>query len=563
MSAASSPVKTPRISFLAFFLLWAERMGWEVPTLHVFVCRWLEAAWCSGDRILLLMLPRGHAKSTILEVFNAWVYFCWQSTRILHQSESDGTALKTSRGTQNVLRHHPLTRGMLPDTIGTVEQWWVAGAFALDPRNASMYAKGILSNTTSSRADFVQNDDIEVPKNIGTPEAREKLRYRLGEQVHIAVPGATKLYVGTPHTHDSIYDEVRKGGANAMIVPMFQQAKRIDKAEHERYEIGFAPEYVFSGIGDGARLLREGVDYRIDGVELVLSSPGGELIDCYAGAAWAARFDAREMESRRRETKTINEWDSQYQLHSKPVTQVRLDPARIIPYDVRPRLIEANGAVSMWLGKQQIVGAACRWDPSSGKLKRDASAVGVVLQDENGRRYLQEVVALTGEVAEFAADGKTITGGQVWQLCDIVQRYNLPRVSVETNGIGGFAPAVLRAALKQRKLLGCAVVPITSTANKNKRILETFEPLLLSRGMLWAHMDVLVDPATKAKAPFWVQMRDWKPAVLDQSDDLIDAASGAIAEQPERFKGKFGITHDTPRQDWRPTAGAVEVEFER
>ncbi|KAK6697465.1 hypothetical protein SNK04_014037 [Fusarium graminearum] len=37
-------------------------------------------------------------------VFNAWIYYCWSLTRILHQSEADGTALKTSRGTQNVLR---------------------------------------------------------------------------------------------------------------------------------------------------------------------------------------------------------------------------------------------------------------------------------------------------------------------------------------------------------------------------------------------------------------------------------------------------------------------------
>jgi len=320
----------PRVTFLAFYLLWAERMGWAIPPLHVNVCTWLQDAWLSGDSLLLLMLPRGHAKSTILEVFNAWLYFCWPRCRILHQSESDGTALKTSRGTQNVLRHHPLTRGMLPDAVGTVEQWWVVGAFEFDPRNASMYAKGILSNTTSSRADFVQNDDIEVPRNIGTVEAREKLRFRLGEQVHIAVPGAPKLYVGTPHTHDSIYDEVRKLGANAMVVPMFRKAHRVDRADRERYELGFAPEYVFAGIGRDARLLRHGIDYRLEGTVLVLAMPGGELLDCYAGAAWPERFDRDEMQKRRCETRTINEWDSQYQLASKPVTQVRLDPARII-----------------------------------------------------------------------------------------------------------------------------------------------------------------------------------------------------------------------------------------
>lgn len=545
----------PKISFLAFFLLWAKRMRWEVPDLHIRACVWLEQAWTSGDELLLLMLPRGHAKSTILEVFNAWVYYAWPLTRILHQSESDGTALKTSRGTQNVLRHHPLTRGMLPDATGTVEQWWVRGAQENDARNASMFAKGILSNTTSSRADFIQNDDIEVPRNIGTPEAREKLRYRLGEQVHIAVPRAAKLYIGTPHTHDSIYEDVKRLGANALIVRMFEQAHRIEKADKARHDVGFAPEYVFSGIGEGARLLRPGVDYMAEGHVLVLASPGGELIDCYAGAAWPERFDRDEMQKRRQETRTINEWDSQYQLASKPVTQVRLDPERIVPYDTQPVPRRANGGMSMWLGQVQIVGAACRWDPSSGKKNSDVSGVGVVLQDDSGRRYLHHVEGLTGEVAEFdRRDGKTITGGQVAQLCDLVDRYMLPRVEVETNGIGGFAPVVLRAALKQRRL-HCAVVEVNTTKNKNLRILGTFEPLLKSRSMLWAHVDVL-------NGPFWEQMRDWNPAVQDQPDDLLDAAEGAISSQPERFRENGGITHDTRAHDWRPTSGVFEATFE-
>src|SRR5690606_5433983 len=162
-----------------------------------------------------------------------------------------------------------------------------------------------------------------------------------------------------------------------------------------------------------------------------------------------------------------------------------------------------------------------------------------------------------GDVAEFGADGKTITGGQVWQLCDLVEELNLPRVTIETNGIGGFAPAILRAALKQRRLT-CGVVEHASTGNKNKRILGTFEPLLLSRGMLWAHVDVL-------RGPFWQQMRDWKPEVQDQPDDLLDAAEGAMSEQPERIKavGNGGISRPVGREDWRPEAGVREVMFER
>lgn len=545
----------PKVSFLAFFMLWAERMRWDVPPLHVRACVWLQEAWCCGEELLLLMLPRGHAKSTILEVFNAWIYYNWQTTRILHQSESDGTALKTSRGTQNVLRHHPLTRGMLPAGLGTVEQWWVNGAAEIDPRNASMYAKGILSNTTSSRSDFIQNDDIEVPKNIRTPEAREKLRYRLGEQVHIAVPGAPKLYVGTPHTHDSIYDEVKALGAKAMIVKMYAREYRIEKADKDRHPVGFVPEIVFSGIGKHASVLRAGHDYRMEGTTLVLANPGGELVDCYADAAWPERFDQAEMLTRRRETRTINEWDSQYQLHSKPVTQVRLDPDRIIAYEVQPRLVHANGATTMFLGNVQLAGAAARWDPSGGKLHSDASAFAAVFQDDAGRRYVHHVERVAGEVAEFADDGKTIIGGQVFKICQAVKRFNLPRVSVETNGIGGFAPAVLRAAMKQQRII-CAVVEVNSTVNKNKRILEVMEPLLLSRGIIWAHIDVL-------RGPLRNQMRDWNPAVSVQPDDDLDATAGAISETPERIRANGGIPSASGSQDWRQSAGQThEAVFE-
>lgn len=195
-----------KVSFLVFFLIWSRQRGWVVPDVHVRACQWLGER---GD-LAVLRCFRGFGKSTLLAVYNAWRYYLDRQYRILHQSEADGTAYKTSRDTQNVLRNHPLTRGMFRE--GGVEQWWVEGA--ADPRNASMYAKGILSNVTSARADECQNDDIEVPRNIQTPEAREKLRYRLGEQTHILVPGGRTLYVGTPHTHESIYDEMEKLGAD-------------------------------------------------------------------------------------------------------------------------------------------------------------------------------------------------------------------------------------------------------------------------------------------------------------------------------------------------------------
>lgn len=540
-----------KASLLAFFLEWASVRGWEVPEIHVEVCHWLE--YCGN--LAVLRCFRGFGKSTILAVYNAWRYYCDPTYRILHQGADDQMAYKTSRDTQAVLRKHPWTQGILDNRPGPVEQWWVQGSD--DERNASMFAKGITSTTTSSRADECQNDDVEVPKNIQNAEARDKMRSRLGEQVHIMVPGARHFFVGTPHTHDSLYDEMAGLGADCLTIRMFEHEHRVEKADKREYSLPFVPEFVFSGIGKGTRLLQLGADYTMAGKVIRFSSIMGTLLDFYAGSAWPARFTPAEMLIRRRKTRTINEWDGQYQLHSRPVSETRLNPDRLKVYGVEPVLRRANGEYGMWLGAVRIVGASCKWDPASGKLKSDVSSLAVVLQDEQGRRYWHRSVALTGEVAELDAKGEKITGGQVLQIVQVVRELQLPRVVVETNGAGTFAPTYLKAALKQARLgHPCGVTPLHENANKNRRILEAIEDPLTS-GTLWAHTSVIDGPA-------YSQMRDWNPAVTSQPDDMLDSLAGAITQTPERI-GKDGHGWNPPAQqkdDWRPSAGATEVELE-
>lgn len=535
-----------KASLLAFFLIWADRMRWQVPDVHVKACYWLERR----GNLAVLRCFRGFGKSTLLAIYNAWRYYQNPYYRILHQSESDGTAYKTSRDTQNILRHHPLTVGLMPGGQGTVESWWVEGAQDNDSRNASMYAKGILSNVTSARADECQNDDPEVPRNIGTPEAREKLRYRLGEQTHILVPGGRTLYIGTPHTHDSIYDEMERLGADCLTIRMFAQEHRIEDAKKAAYDLPFAPEFVFFGIGKNTRLLVAGADYKLEGTRLIFASAPAGVVDCYGGCAWPERFDRQELETRRKKTRTLNEWDSQYQLHSKPVHQLRLDPSRMIPYDVKPRLDTANKETMLMLGKVRLVGAAARWDCALGKVNTDASAFSAVFTDARGQLYWQFAEGLTGDIDE-----------QCQRVRALVIENHLPRVTVETNGIGGFVPAILRRHMAGQGIPGrpqpavrCAVVEDHAVENKQKRILDAFEAPMSSR-FLWAHTSVI-------NGPVWDQMKDFNPATKNQHDDYIDSGAGAVAETPIRI-GKVGeasgILAGTPANNWRPQAGTYEV----
>lgn len=543
-----------KISTTAFLMMWNEYLGRGTPDCHIRIADWLD----KSAPVKVLLCHRGIGKSSTLAPYNACRFYNDSTYQILHQSESDASARKISRATQSILRRHPLTKDLLPPGKMDVERWNVNDINSLaDPLHSSMLAKGIMSNVTGSRADEVQNDDVEVPRNITSQELREKLRERLDEQTHILKPGGGKLYVGTPHTYDSIYTELIAKGADVLVIKLFSKEKRFNKVEAGKpYYVGFAPQVVFIGIHKSTELLEEGVHYHIQNNHIVFASAYNGILDCYADVSWPERFTPQDILTRRRETRTINAWDSQYQLHAKPITESRLDPERIRVYDVEPTIIDANGEVTMMLGNTRIVGASAVWDPSLGKLKSDASPFTLLLTDIKGHLYWHVCQGLTGELAVFGHNDQ-IVGGQVVQICDIVIKYQIPSVVVETNGIGGFAPNLLRQAFKSRNIR-CGVIENHETRNKQIRILEALEAPLQSR-FLWAHVHI----ADEEISPVFAQMRDFNPDVKEQPDDYIDSLAGAILRTPIRIAKS--VQNRTPTSStissWRPNNGQIKAKI--
>lgn len=495
------------IDFATFYAMWAVVNGWDVPDFHFIVCDFLQ----SFGRIGLLMMPRGHAKSTILGVYNAWRYYCNPKYRILHQGDQDGTARKTSRDTKSILNRHPLTR----DTIklrGEVDSWWTASSE--DERNPSMRAAGILSNVTSSRADEVQNDDIEVPRNITSAELREKLRYRLSEQIHILVPNGKRLFVGTPHTYETIYDEIKALGADCLILKMFNHEQRLENCVNitEAF-VSFEPVYIFAGIGKNAKLLTKDDYHYYDG-KVIFYDPINGLIDFYGQALWPERFTPEEMANRRKECRIINEWDSQYQLHAKPIHEMRLKPDLLKIYNCEPIFTEANNSIRCTIDGKFISGCRAYWDVSLGKVGSDGSVLTLLYSDDNGNLFWHNATSLYGELDE-----------QCLMVKELVSKYGIGAITVETNGVGGFVPAQLRKILNGT---GCAVIEHTAKGNKENRILQAIEAPL-SGGYLWVHESVYNGEAIK-------QMADFNPAAKNQKDDYLDSLSGAVSLTPVKIR---------------------------
>jgi hypothetical protein len=537
------------INFVAFFLKWAEYKRWKVPDFHILICHWLE----SFDRIGVLLALRGGAKSNIL---GCWVaYRAWRDRNYhaLVQGADDKLARKVSRHAKDVIKRHPWLRAenMINPADWALERFSVVGNE--DPRDPTCAAHGILSNVTSSRANEVINDDVEVPKNIKTPDAREKLRERLDEQTHILIPGGRKLYVGTPHTHNSLYEELVAQGAAVLRFPLFANHVRYeDKATNSqrRFAFNFEPDddglYVFHG----EKLLEEGVDYEVKRAAVVFDQPARGTIDIYAGNVWSDRFTRMEISARRKECRTVNTWDSQYGLHAKPVHQVRLDPDRLQPYEAECKINVANGEVRMLLGNQRIVGGVLYWDPALGKKGTHDSVASVVLTDERGRLYWEDSKELRGDAYDEFDHGNS----QCHKVRELALTYQLENVHLETNGPGTFMPPLLRRALAGT---GIGVIEVNRKVDKSLYILDAIEPPL-SGQFLWANVRLW-------ETKLLDQMRDWIPGVENQEDDFIDSGAGAIKQTPIRIGKVVGNVKEIKRERWREASGVheVKVDFSR
>lgn len=549
-----------KISLSAYFLMYVEgRLGLKVPDFHLDMCDFVEEFLDSDDSTAVLMIPRGHSKSTNLDIINGGIITNNPQIMIMHQGETDPNASKCSDGTLEVIKNHPLTEGKFEfeKRKGTPSKWWINASE--DRRYGTFYAKGILSAVTGQRATFIQNDDVETPETTGTQEKREKLKKKLNNQVHIRVPGTKTLFIGTPHSHDSLYSSLIDKGARAFILKMFEHEHRLTDGQQE-VSLQFNPVHCFSGIGKGAKYLYKDQDYSVaekDGLFHVEVFEKYNIVDFYSRGIWEERFTPEEMALRRIDCNTINEWDSQYQMHDKPITESRLNPAFLRRYDDEPILRTSNGETRLYIGDNRIVSMSCHMDPSSGKKKRDVSSVALIFQDDVGRIYWHRSVPLTGAIINVDERGELIAGGQAWQVSDLIKEFHVTGMTVETNGVGTHVPANLLQVFKKRGLR-CGVKDIHESKNKNDRILAGIEGPLTS-GYLYAHKSILIDE-NGGESEIVKKMRLFNPETQDNPDDEIDALSKAITNEPIRIGTRNQNTPIANRSSWRPNNGMIDLQ---
>jgi len=199
-------MKTVTITAAYDFLdKWNELLGFQTPNHHKQIMRFLIDVLTQEPHRGLLNAFRHSGKSTVVGIFAACVLYHNPETRILILSAESGLASRMVSHIKNILENHPFCTDILPD----VKKEWGAHKITIKRpigiREPSVICQGISGNITGMRSDLIICDDVEVPNTCNTQQKRINLRERLRELDFILSPHGAMIYIGTPHTQDTIY----------------------------------------------------------------------------------------------------------------------------------------------------------------------------------------------------------------------------------------------------------------------------------------------------------------------------------------------------------------------
>ncbi len=199
-------MKTMTITVAYSFLEeWNKILGFSTPLHHYEIMHFLVDVLNNEPRRGLLKAFRHSGKSTVVGVFAACVLHHNPDARILILSAESGLASRMVSHIKNILENHPFCSDILPD----VKKEWGSHKITIKRpvgiREPSVICQGITGNITGMRSDLIICDDVEVPNTCNTYQKRINLRERLRELDFILSPKGTLIYIGTPHTQDTIY----------------------------------------------------------------------------------------------------------------------------------------------------------------------------------------------------------------------------------------------------------------------------------------------------------------------------------------------------------------------
>ena len=490
------------------YVVW-KHLGLPEPTpVQYDIANYLQ----NGPRRSVIEAFRGVGKSWITFAFVCWLLLNNPQLKILVVSASKERADAFSTFVKRLINEIPMLQHLKPQD----GQRDSVIAFDVGPatpdHSPSVKSVGITGQITGSRADILIADDVEVPNNSATQMMRDKLSESVKEFDAILKPGGRILYLGTPQTEMSLYNQLPERGYEVRIWPaLYPEIKTVIK-----YKGALAP-MITKALEENAEKANQPTDPRRFSEEDLMERKAS-----YGKAGFALQFQLDT---------SLSDAD-RYPLKVGDLVIQNLNPVMAhlkVAWSAAPELCIndlPNVALTgdrfyrpMWHTDEmsEYTGSVMSIDPSGrGKDETGYACVKALA----GNLFLTEAGGITG-----GYDMETLEG-----LAYAAKRNQVKYIIIEANFGDGMFTQLLKPVLA--RIYPCTVEEVKHSTQKEARIIDTLEPVMSTHRLIVDQRVIQkdFDTAKDIKYSLFYQLtrltRDRGALV---HDDRLDALAIAVA----------------------------------
>lgn len=508
------PVKEDFRNFL--YLVWMH-LNLPPPTpVQYDIAYYLQ----HGSKRTIIQAFRGIGKSWITSAFVCWLLLNNPQLKILVVSASKGRSDDFSSFTKRLIAEMPELQHLKPKD----GQRDSMVAFDVAPARAahapSVKSLGITGQLTGSRADIIIADDIEVANNSLTQMMRDKLSSSVKEFDALLTPNETSriIYLGTPQTEMSIYNLLPERGYEVRIWP----ARFPTEAQREKYLNKLAP-YISDRLDVDSSIAGKAVDpLRFTDHDLM------EREASYGRSGFALQFmlDTSLSDADRYPLKLIELLVMDIDRDIAPVKLAwGSTPEYTLPTLASVGFIGDRYQKPMFSSTEfvEFQGSVMSIDPSG----RGADETGyAVIKMLNGMLYCPDAGGLKG-----GYDDTTLEA-----LAQTAKKNKVNLILIESNFGDGMFTKLFTPWL-QKVGYPCTIEEVRSTGQKERRIIDTLEPVLNQHRLVMDRRVIERDLRTEdPKYQLFYQLtRITKDRGALLKDDRLDALAMAVAYWVEQL----------------------------
>ena len=426
----------------------------------------------NGPRRCCIQAFRGVGKSWITSAYVCHQLLLNPSLNILVVSASKTRSDDFSTFTLRLINEMPLLKHLMPRE----DQRSSKIAFDVAPAPAahapSVKSVGITGQLTGSRADLIVADDVESLNNSLTQVMRDKVAETIKEFDAVLKPSGRIVYLGTPQTEMSIYNMLPERGYEIRVWPARIPTEKIKEAYGSRLAPYILEKCEKLPIGtpvdpcrfDDIDLKEREASYGKSGFALQY------MLDTSLSDVGRYPLKLRDLIVHPLDKDVASPkltWASSPELEWKDLPSVGLAGDRFY----RPMEVAE--------GHQPYSGAVMSIDPAG--MGKDETAYAVV-KILNGQLFVTASGGFMGGYTPRVLKG----------LATVARQNKVNQIIVESNFGDGMFSQLLKPVLSEDVGYPCTIEEVRHNIAKERRIIDTLEPLFNSHRLVFSK-DVVED----------------------------------------------------------------------